>query len=94
MRRTLVILSGLLVLQGIIALGLSGPDYGAFEASEPLVVFDAEAVEEVAIDEGGGEPVVLRRHEDGWRLPALYDFPASEEKVSGLLERLNSLRKG
>ncbi len=96
MRRKLVILSGLLVLQGgiVISLALSGPDYGAFEASDPLVVFDAEAVEEVAIDEGGGEPIVLRRHEDGWRLPALHDFPASEEKVSGLLERLNGLRKG
>lgn len=96
MRRPLVILSGILVLQaaGAVGLALSGPDYGAFEASEPLVVFDAEAVEEVAINDGGGESVVLRRHEDGWRLPGLHDFPASDEKVSVLLERLNGLRKG
>ena len=96
MRRKLVVLSGILALQAAIAIGLalSRPDYGAFEASEPLVAFDAEAVREIAIDEGGGETVVLRRHEDGWRLPALHDFPASEEKVSDLLERLSGLRKG
>ncbi len=48
----------------------------------------------MTIDEGGGESVVLRRHEDGWRLPGLHDFPASGEKVSVLLERLNGLKKG
>lgn len=96
MRRTLVILSGLLALQiaGALGFALSRPDYGAFEASEPLVTFDAEAVKEVTIHEGGGESVVLRRSEDGWTLPALDGFPASSEKVSDLLQRLNSLKKG
>ncbi len=96
MRRTLVILSGLLVLQAAVAIGLalSRPDYGAFQASEPLLAFDAAAVQEVAIDEGGGESVMLRRNETGWRLPELYDFPASEEEVTDLLQRLNDLKKG
>ena len=96
MRRTLIVLSGILVLQAAIAIGLalSRPDYGAFEASEPLLSFDAATIQEVAIDEGGGESVILRRHEGGWRLPGLYDFPASEEEVTDLLARLNDLKKG
>ncbi|MFQ6018027.1 MAG: DUF4340 domain-containing protein [Kiloniellaceae bacterium] len=96
MQRMPMILSGLLALQvaGAIALALTGPDYGAFEASESLVAFDPGAVTEVAIDESGGESVVLRRQEDGWTLPGLHDFPADGAKVSGLLERLKALKKG
>ncbi len=96
MRRLPILLSGLLALQvaAAIALALSGPDYGAFEANEPLLAFDPDAVEEVSIDESGGGSVVLRREGDGWTLPGLHGFPADGKKVSALLARLNGLKKG
>ncbi|MFQ5774376.1 MAG: DUF4340 domain-containing protein [Kiloniellaceae bacterium] len=96
MKRTPIILAAILVLQvaGAVALGVMGPDYGAYEANEPLVAFDADRVDEVAIDASEGESVVLRRQEDGWILPGLHDFPADTEKVADLLKRLQDLKKG
>src|SRR3546814_20121779 len=67
MRRLAVILSGLLAVQvaGAVALAVTGPDYGAFKPSEPLVAFDPPAGQEISTaagkTEGEGEAVVLRR---------------------------------
>lgn len=96
MRRPVLILSGLLVLQvaGSVALSLSGPDYHAVEPSQPLLAFDSEAVKEVTIEGADGETVVLRRQDDSWVLPNTYDFPAKGDKVSGLVKKLAELRRG
>lgn len=96
MRRLAMILSGLLVLQvaGAIALSLSGPDYGAFEPSEPLIAFDPEAVKEVTIEGEDGEAVVLQRQDDDWVLPDLYGFPADGTKAAGLVEKVAGLTRG
>lgn len=96
MRRLAMILSGLLVLQvaGAIALSLSGPDYGAFEPSEPLIAFDPEAVKEVTIEGEDGEAVVLQRQDDDWVLPDLYGFPADGTKAAGLVKKVAALKRG
>ena len=96
MPRAPIILSAVLALQviGAIALAVTRSDHGAFEASEPLVAFDADAVTEIAIDQSGGDSVVIHRAEDGWTLPGLYDFPADGAKVKKLLESLHGLKKG
>lgn len=96
MRRLAMILSGLLALQvaGAVALSLSGPDYGAFEPSEPLVAFDPEAVKEVTIEAEGGEAVVLQRQDENWMLPDLYGFPADGGKAAGLVKNLAALKRG
>src|SRR3546814_601198 len=100
MRRLAVILSGLLAVQvaGAVALAVTGPDYGAFKPSEPLVAFDPAAVQEISIDagkkEGEEEAVVLRREGEGWTLPGLYGFPADDDKVAKLMENLAGLKRG
>jgi len=96
MRRLAVILSGVLALQvaGAVALALNGPDYAAFRPSEPLLAFDPAKVTEVAIDQSKGYSVTLRRKDDSWVLPGLYDFPVEGDKVAKLLKDLGGLRKG
>lgn len=96
MRRLTMILSGLLALQiaGGVGLSLSGPDYEAFEPSQPLLAFDPEAVKEVMIESGDGESVVLRRQDEGWVLPSSYDFPARGDKASELVKKLAELKRG
>lgn len=96
MRRLAVILSGLLVIQvaGAIALAFSGPDYGAFEPSVPLLTFDPGAVKEVMIAGEDDETVVLRRQDDGWILPDLYGFPVDGDKAEDLVKKVAALKRG
>jgi hypothetical protein len=96
MRRLALILSGLLMIQvaGAVALSLSGPDYGAFEANKSLVAFDPEAVKEVMIEGEDGEAVVLQRQDDEWVLPDLYGFPADGTKAAGLVKKVAALTRG
>src|SRR3546814_17673069 len=100
MRRLAVILSGLLAVQvaGAVALAVTGPDYGAFRPSEPLVAFDPAAVQEISIDagkkEGEEEAVVLRREGDGWTTPGLYGVPGSEDQVAKPMAHLAGLKTG
>jgi hypothetical protein len=95
MKNWIGILSGLLVLQLALALGLNlaVDDYAAFEPSEPLLAFEPESVDALRIEDGEGTVDLVRR-EGAWVLPGLDDFPADQEAVTRLLERLAGLQKG
>ncbi len=95
MKRPLTLLAGLLLLQTALAGALiaTGDDYGAFEAREPLIAFDVESANRVAIADGERE-VVLERSGAGWALPGLDGFPADADKVDRLLEGLAALKRG
>ena len=53
MKRFTLILTAVLALQLVLALGLtfSGSDYAAHDANEPLLAFDKEKVDEIVINE-------------------------------------------
>jgi hypothetical protein len=96
MKRSTLILTGLLAAQLALALllTLSGPDQSAFKAEEPLLAFDKAKVDQIAVDETGGNSVVLRKENGKWLIPALASFPANENLVDSLLTKLSGLKKG
>ena len=87
------LLAGLLALQLVIIAavllmetGFGEPEQGAFFS------FESEEVDEIRIT-GDGEDastLILTRTEDGWRLPD--GFPADDNKVRDVLDRLTNLR--
>ena len=90
-----VMLSGLLVAQLIlvVAVNLTGEDYGAIQTEEKLLVFDENVVDGLRIEDGT-DSVVLKKQERQWLLPESGDFPASQRSVEQLLDKLATLKKG
>ncbi len=96
MKRFTLILSSLLAVQLLVAIGLlfSGSDNAAFKAQEPLLAFDVDKIDQIAIDESGAISVTLAKRDGKWILPSLADFPADTQKVKATLEKLAELKKG
>ena len=96
MKQPTLILSGVLAVQLVLALGLafSSSDYSAFKAGEPLVAFDKSKVDSVAIDETGASSVELARKDGKWVIPAMAEFPADEGQVKQLIDKVAELKKG
>jgi len=94
-KRWVFVLSGLLAIQLvlIVAVNLTGEDYGAFQAEEKLLSFDEKELDGLRIEDGTVS-VMLKKHEDKWRLPESGDFPASQSSVERLLDKLAALEKG
>lgn len=96
MEKTIRILAVLLGAQVLLALGLAftGRELTAEAVDEPMLGVDMSSVERITIAGPDGEEVVLARGDEGWRLPALGDFPADGERVRQLVQRLEALRHG
>lgn len=96
MKKWITILSALLVLQIVLAVGLllGREDYRAFDPEEKLLSFDAGALDGIQIDGEGDQRLVLEKQDGLWQLPELSDFPADQASVAGLLERVAALEKG
>ena len=88
-------MSGLLAAQLALALALNlgGEEYGVFAAEENLLSFDRQSIDGLRIDDGM-HSVVLIKHDGTWRLPDSGDFPASQQSVKRLLDKLAALQKG
>ncbi|MGQ4808998.1 hypothetical protein NKDENANG_02393 [Candidatus Entotheonellaceae bacterium PAL068K] len=96
MKKWITILSGLLVLQIAVTVGvnLSRENYGAFVPEEKLLSFDAGALNRIRIDGDADQHLVLNKQEGQWRLPELNGFQADQSSVERLLEQLAGLEKG
>ncbi len=95
MKRWIPILSGLLLAQLVLALGLSlyGDDYSAFEPQETLLAFDPTAVDRLVLADDEASLTLSKQGTD-WKLPEAGGFPADAGSVERLLERLAALEKG
>jgi hypothetical protein len=96
MQRLSFILAGVLAAQLVLALALSlsGSDHASFKAKEPLLAFDANAVDRIDIDESGAGSVTLTKRDGAWAVPSMADFPADGLRVTAFLSRLADLKKG
>src|SRR5690606_5864661 len=88
------VLAGLLILQIVLAAGvhLGSDDYRVADDGERLLAVTADAVDGVRIEDGENS-VELQKQGDRWQVTAL-DFPADDERVSQLLDKLAGLEKG
>ncbi len=96
MKRFTLILSGTFALQLALALGLtfSGSGNDAYRADEPLLAFEKDKVDEIAIAAGDGNSVTLKKRDGVWIIPAFADFPAAGDRVAGFLDKLADMKKG
>ena len=95
MKKWIPILSGLLLAQLVLAVvvNLERDDYGAFQPQEKLIVFDAQAVDGLRIEDDENN-LVLKKQEGQWLLPENGNFPASLGNVDSLLEKFSAMEKG
>jgi hypothetical protein len=96
MRGTLI-LGGLFVAQLGLAglLAMTGSDYGAFNAKDPLLAFEPGKIDQIAIDQSaGGGSVTLKKQDGKWVIVPFAGFPADPQKVSAFLDKLRDLKKG
>ncbi len=63
------------------------------EQDTPLLTLERNQVDTISIRDKDGQ-VQLTRKDNTWILPASADFPASEEQVNGLLDKLTRLHRG
>jgi hypothetical protein len=91
-----MILLGILGAQLALAAALtfSGGDYSAYQSDEPLMAFDADAVDAIAISQSGGNSVELALRDGKWVIPAMADFPANQTLTADFLGKLSGLEKG
>jgi len=96
MRKTIGLLSILLVAQLLLAVGMSftGPDLAALRPDTPLIDLGESSVDRLTIEGPDNESVALARTDQGWVLPEIGDFPADKAKVEALLQRLSGLKRG
>jgi len=96
MQRLTLILAGILGAQLVLALALTfgGSDHASFKAKEPLLAFDASAVDRIDIDESGAGSVTLTKRDGSWVVPSMTDFPADGMRVMAFLATLADLKKG
>ena len=95
MKKWIVLLSGVLVAQLVFAVivYVSGEEYGAFEADEKLLVFNVAEVDRIQIEDDSNS-MVLAKQEEEWVLPEQDDFPADQQNVLRLLDKLAAMKKG
>ena len=95
MRRWISILSGLLVVQLVLAavVNLTGEEYGAFEPEARLLVFDRQTVDGLRLEDGENI-LVLEKRDGKWLLPDNGGFPAEQAGVDRLLHKLDGMKKG
>jgi len=89
-----VFLGALLALQLLAAviLGTGGSDLSPAASQGPLLAFEDARVSRLVIASDAGE-LTLEKTDQGWQLPSLGGFPASQFKVSELLEKLSKIQK-
>ena len=93
MNRYQKILSGLLILQVVIAAVVFWPRYTVQAAAEPLFSgIDVAEVTAVTITNNDGQVVELAREGDDWLLASSGDYPANSESVNNLLTKLAAAR--
>lgn len=91
MRRTVSILSIVLIGQLILAAGLNmtSRDRGAESSGRALAAFQPDKVDAIRIADGSGDPLRLERRKAGWRVASADGFPADAAAVERLLHKLD-----
>lgn len=72
-------------------------DFGAADPTniaEPLLKIDPQTLSQITVESAGREKLLLHKRGDGWVLPQKYDFPASQDKILALIQRVGEISRG
>ncbi len=96
MEKSIKLLTALLVLQMLAAVGLGLTDRGLSAGSQtgPLLEVDGEKVDRITLEGPDGAKVVLANKDGRWQLPDAGGFPADGDRVRRLIDRLSGLQAG
>jgi hypothetical protein len=94
MSRTNQILAGVLALQIILVAVVFWPRPAASVASgEPLFAeVEADQIVQLTITDANGDQIQLAKELGNWVLPEADDYPAQEDKISELLDKIVALK--
>ncbi|MDY6942370.1 MAG: DUF4340 domain-containing protein [Pseudomonadota bacterium] len=93
MRKAIVVLTGVFVLQILLVAGFSWRESGSRDtpaAATPLLELSTDAIDGIRI-EGEGQTALLRKSENGWKLPDYHGLPVDESKRTGLIDQLSTI---
>lgn len=95
MNKKILILSGLLISQVLLAitLNMNNDDYAEFHSDEVLLSFEPKAVDKIRID-STAETTVLMKTEGGWQVEKSDESPVNSSNIERLLKTLADLKKG
>ncbi len=96
MKKTIQLLSALLAIQVLLAvgLGLTGPNLSARAADTPLLAMKKGVLDHITIEGTDKAKVVLAKASGTWRLPQVDGFPADADRIGQLIDQLESLKRG
>ena len=96
MKRTIIALAGLLLLQLAVTILVYRPPaiMQGQAAHPPLVRFAGSVLQEIHVDDDRNREVILTREGGGWRLPDLENLPADSDKVDALIKAITSQDHG
>ncbi|MGC1816759.1 MAG: DUF4340 domain-containing protein, partial [Casimicrobiaceae bacterium] len=96
MKKTISLLGALLVVQLLLAFGLSftGPRLSARSADKPLFSLGGSEVDRITIEGPDKAKVVLAKAGGAWQLPDEGNFPADKARADALVKTLESLKEG
>ncbi|MBY4677028.1 DUF4340 domain-containing protein [Marinobacterium arenosum] len=94
MKRIIYLLSGLLLVQLLVAGGLFWQErqQSRLPAAEPLLAFELETLDQLTLEDGQGVRLTLQQRDGRWQLPDYHDLPVSAAKLDALFERLEQAR--
>ncbi len=96
MTRLVQLLVVLLVVQLGLVFGLNQiqTDLSAPSSQTLLITTGGVEIDQLTIEDADGEQLSLRKTDGSWIIPIDDDFPADQEKVENILERLFALERG
>ena len=96
MKRLILICAALVLVQaGLVAVTHFSGQSGAIKPGQgTLLTLNAGEINELLLEDGAGQRVVLKKEKDRWLLPEAGSFPADTVRVQELIERLAGMQRG
>ena len=93
MQKFSLVLGILLVVQIVVSAVLLWPRTSASAVGEPFLAgYSEDAVVSLTVSDGGDGRIALVKGDEGWTLPEAGDFPAQEDRIRPVLEKLAALK--
>jgi len=96
MKRLILICAAVVLVQaGLVALTHFNGHSGALKPGQGVLLpLNTAEINELLLEDGAGQHVVLKKEKDRWLLPESGSFPADTVRVQELIERLAGMQRG